>query len=168
MIGGTLSRYFGLRFLSAVLAVFLGVFALLAIVDFVELMRRSVGETDASVWVIWKTSFFRVPQITERVMPFAVLIGAMSCYLNLSRRLELVVARSAGMSAWQFVAPAIVVALLLGLAATTIYNPVAAMLNERSKRLEVEIGGPAAQRPRRPPPPAGRSVWSCCGRLPAI
>jgi lipopolysaccharide export system permease protein len=145
MIGGTLSRYFGLRFLSAVLAVFLGVFALLAIVDFVELMRRSAGETDASVWVIWKTSFFRVPQITERVMPFAVLIGAMSCYLNLSRRLELVVARSAGMSAWQFVAPAIVVALLLGLAATTIYNPVAAMLNERSKRLEVEISGRSPQ-----------------------
>ena len=30
MIGGTLSRYFGLRFLSAVIAVFVGVFALLA------------------------------------------------------------------------------------------------------------------------------------------
>jgi lipopolysaccharide export system permease protein len=145
MIGGTLSRYFGLRFLSAVIAVFLGVFALLAIVDFVELMRRSVGETNASIWVIWRTSFFRVPQITERVMPFAVLIGAMSCYLNLSRRLELVVARSAGMSAWQFVAPAIFIALMLGVAATTIYNPLAAMLNEKSKRLEVEIFGNTPQ-----------------------
>ena len=48
----------------------------------------------------------RVPFLTERIMPFAVLVGAMSCYLNLSRRLELVVARAAGMSAWQFVAPA--------------------------------------------------------------
>ena len=47
-------------------------------------------------------------------MPFCVLIGAMSCYLNLSRRLELVVARAAGMSAWQFIAPALIVALLLG------------------------------------------------------
>jgi lipopolysaccharide export system permease protein len=145
MIGGTLSRYFGLRFLSAAIAVFVGVFALVAIVDFVELMRRSADDTNASAWLIWKTSIFRVPQVTERVMPFAVLIGAMSCYLNLSRRLELVVARSAGVSAWQFVMPAIVVALLLGVAATTIYNPVAAMLNERSKRLEVEISGSTPQ-----------------------
>jgi lipopolysaccharide export system permease protein len=145
MMSGTLSRYFGVRFLSAVLAVFIGVFALIAIIDFVELMRRSAGETNASAWLIWKTSIFRVPQITERVMPFAVLIGAMSCYLNLSRRLELVVARSAGISAWQFVTPAIVVALMLGVAATTIYNPLAAMLNERSKRLEVEISGSSPQ-----------------------
>ena len=45
-------------------------------------------------------------------MPFAVLVGAMFCYLNLSRRLELVVARAAGISAWQFIAPAIIIAWL--------------------------------------------------------
>ena len=49
-------------------------------------------------------------------MPFTVLVGAMVCYLNLSRRLELVVARSAGVSAWQFMRPAIVIALLIGIA----------------------------------------------------
>ena len=49
-------------------------------------------------------------------MPFSVLVGAMSCYLNLSRRLELVIARAAGVSAWQFIAPAIVIALLIGIA----------------------------------------------------
>ena len=36
----------------------------------------------------------------------------MSCYLNLSRRNELVVARAAGVSAWEFTAPAVIVALL--------------------------------------------------------
>jgi lipopolysaccharide export system permease protein len=74
-------------------------------------------------------------------MPFCVLIGAMSCYLNLSRRLELVVARSAGMSAWQFIAPALGGAFLLGVIATTIYNPVSALLQERSKRYEAELFG---------------------------
>ena len=75
------------------------------------------------------------------MLPFAVLIGAMSCYLNLSRRLELVVARAAGISAWQFVAPAVLVAILLGVAVTTVYNPVSAALRERSKRLEAELFG---------------------------
>ncbi len=84
---------------------------------------------------------FRVPQLAERIMPFTVLVGTMSCYLTLSRRLELVVARAAGVSAWQFVAPAMIVAFLFGTIATTIYNPVAAILHERSKRLEAEQMG---------------------------
>ena len=52
------------------------------------------------------------PQVVERILPFCVLIGAMSCYLNLSRRLGQVVARSTGISAWQFVMPAIVAAFV--------------------------------------------------------
>ena len=84
---------------------------------------------------------FRVPQLSERILPFAVLVGAMSCYLTLSRRLELVVARAAGVSAWQFVAPSMIAAFLFGAVATTVYNPLAAVLHERSKRLEAEMMG---------------------------
>jgi lipopolysaccharide export system permease protein len=141
ILGGTLVRYFGLRFLSAVLLVFVGIFVLVALLDYIELMRRASDVPNVSAILVAKTSFYRVPQVTERVMPFCVLIGAMSCYLNLSRRLELVVARSAGMSAWQFISPAIVVAFLLGIIATTIYNPVAAVLEEQSKRYEAELFG---------------------------
>ena len=145
MVAGTLSRYFGLRFFTAVVAVFVGIFALVALVDYVEMMRRSVGDAER----------VRPDGCQDLVLPGAagdrahhavrVLIGAMSCYLNLSRRLELVVARAAGMSAWQFIAPALIVALLLGVFATTVYNPVAAILQERSKRLEVEMFGGGAQ-----------------------
>jgi lipopolysaccharide export system permease protein len=138
---GTLARYFGLRFLIAVLIVFAGIFALVALIDYVEMMRRAADITNAPVALIAKTSIYRVPQVVERILPFCVLIGAMSCYLNLSRRLELVVARSAGLSAWQFVAPALLVAFVLGIAATTVYNPVSALLQERSKRFEAELFG---------------------------
>src|SRR6202161_3467896 len=65
----------------------------------------------------------------------------MSFYLALSRRLELVVARAAGISAWQFVAPAVIAAFLFGTVATTIYNPVSAILDEQSKRIESEVVG---------------------------
>ena len=77
------------------------------------------------------------PQLTERILPFTVLVGAMSCYLTLSRRHELVVARAAGVSAWQFVALAVVAAFVLGAVATTLYNPVSA----RSKHLEADMQG---------------------------
>lgn len=137
----TLGRYFGMRFLVTVLAVFGGVIFLVALLDSVELMRRTANNENATAFAVLKLSFFRVPIIAERIMPFCALIGAMSCYLGLSRRNELVVARAAGVSAWEFTAPAVIVALLLGVFATLVYNPVAAALQERSKRYEVEIFG---------------------------
>ncbi len=141
VLGGTLARYFGLRFLSAVFLVFLSIFALVALLDYIELMRRASDIPGVSPLLVAKTSIYRVPQIIERVMPFCILIGAMSSYLNLSRRLELVIARSAGMSAWQFITPAVVVAFLIGIFATTIYNPVSAVMQEQSKKLQAELFG---------------------------
>jgi len=141
MIPLTLSRYLAVRFFSVVTAVFAGVFVLVVLIDYVELMRRASDAPNVSAWLVAKTSFFRVPQVTERLLPFAVLVGAMTCYLNLSRRHELVVARSAGMSAWQFVTPALLVALVLGALAATVYNPVSATLREQSKRLEADLFG---------------------------
>jgi lipopolysaccharide export system permease protein len=141
MIAGTLSRYFALRFVASVVGSFLGVIALAAMIDYVELMRRGADWPNATAWLLAKISMYRVPQLTERILPFTVLVGAMSCYLTLSRRHELVVARAAGVSAWQFVAPAVVAAFVLGTVATTLYNPVSAMLHERSKRLEADMQG---------------------------
>jgi lipopolysaccharide export system permease protein len=141
IVTGTLSRYFGMRFLTSVVGSFIGVVALAAMIDYVELMRRGADWPNATAMLLAKISMYRVPQLTERIMPFSVLVGAMSCYLALSRRLELVVARAAGISAWQFVAPAMIAAFIFGAVATTVYNPIAAVLHERSKRLEADMLG---------------------------
>jgi lipopolysaccharide export system permease protein len=141
MIARTLSRYFGLLFLKSVTGTFFGVVTLAAMIDYVELLRRSSDWPKATALILAEISVFRVPQLSERIMPFAVLVGAMSCYLTLSRRLELVVARAAGVSAWQFIAPSMVAAFLFGVVATTIYNPMAAVMHERSKNLEAEMMG---------------------------
>src|SRR5947207_4234692 len=141
MVSRTLIRYFGMRFLGAVISVFFGIFVLIVLVDYIEFMRRASDVPHLSAWMVAKASFFRVPQLTERLLPFSVLVGAMACYLALSRRNELVVARSAGMSAWQFVAPAMIVAFVLGIAATAIYNPLSAVMREWSKKLEAEMFG---------------------------
>jgi lipopolysaccharide export system permease protein len=149
MIAGTLSRYFGLRFMGAVIAIFFGMIALVAMIDFVEMLRRSANIKDVSPLFVAKITFYRVPYLTERAMPFAVMAGAMYCYLNLSRRLELVIARSAGVSAWQFVAPAVLFALVIGIASTSLYNPLSATLREESMRLEAELFGRNVRKPTR-------------------
>lgn len=146
MIGRTLTRYFAGQFLATAVAVFAGIFVLVILVDYIELMRRvsNVPGSTASALFVAQTSLYRVPQVIERLMPFCVLIGAMSTFLTLSRRLELVVARAAGVSAWQFVMPAAGMALVLGLLATALYNPLSAALQERSKYMEAELFGATA------------------------
>jgi lipopolysaccharide export system permease protein len=141
----TLGVYFGTRFLTTFVAIFAGVFGLVMLVDYLEMMRRLGQVPNASAVLIALTSFYRVPQIVERILPFAVLIGAMSSFLSLSRRLEFVIARSAGMSAWQFTAPALIGALAIGIVATAVYNPAAAVLHEQSKRMEAELSGRVPQ-----------------------
>ena len=141
MITKTLSRYFAMRFLGSVIGSFIGVIALAAMIDYVELMRRGEEWPNATAWLLAKISIYRVPQLAERIMSFSVLVGAMSSYLTLSRRNELIVARAAGVSAWQFVAPAMIAAFVFGAVATTVYNPIAAILHERSKRLEADMQG---------------------------
>jgi lipopolysaccharide export system permease protein len=141
MIANTLARYFAGRFLLATISVFAGIFLLIVFVDYIELMRRTANIASASAFFVAQTSLFRVPQLLERLMPFCILIGAMSCYLSLSRRLELVVARAAGISAWQFMMPALLSALVLGLLATTVYNPLSADMQERAKKMEAALFG---------------------------
>ena len=140
MIAGTLARYFGLRFLQATVLTFGGIFLLIALIDYIELMRHS-ADRNVSAWLVARTSLYRVPQLAERVLPFTVLIAAMTSFLALSRRLELVVARAAGVSAWQFIAPALLLAAFIGALTTMLYNPIAAALQEKSKRLELQISG---------------------------
>src|SRR2546422_9221727 len=141
MVAGTLARYFGLRFFGAAAAVFGGIFVLVVLVDYVEMTRHAAKVANASALMVAQISFYRVPQVTERIIPFAALIGAMICYLTLSRRLELVVARAAGISARQFIAPAGVGGLLLRFPATPVYNPMSAGPRGKYKELEGEVVG---------------------------
>lgn len=139
LIGFTLGRYFSLRFLRTILAVFATVFALIYTLDFVELMRRAGDAEGASAALMARLALFRTPTVAEQVLPFAILFGAMASLLNLSRKLELVVARAAGISAWQFLQPGIMVALIIGIVTMMAYNPLSAHLKQRATEVEAKI-----------------------------
>ena len=141
MVGFTLARYLSARFLGTVMGVFGTMFALIYLIDFVELFRRSGDVKGATAYLVAFLSLLRVPSIAEQLLPFSVLFGAMFAFLNLTRKLELVVARAAGVSVWQFLFPPLAVALLLGLFGVTVYNPLSAVFKQRADRLEVKLFG---------------------------
>ena len=148
MVTTILARYFAGRFVIASIATFAAIFVLINTVDYIELMRRAGGLAHVSGLFVAQTALFRVPLSLEKLMPFCILIGAMVSFLALSRRLELVIARASGISAWQFTTPALLSALALGTLATIVYNPLSAEMLERAKGMERKIftdGAPTLQ-----------------------
>ena len=139
LIGATLGRYFAARFLRTILGVFLTVFALVYTIDFIELLRRAGDTAGASTGLMAQLSLYRTPAVAEGVLPFAILFGSMAALLQLSRKLELVVARAAGISAWQFLQPGLFVALGIGVFTVAVYNPVSALMKQRSTEIEAKI-----------------------------
>ncbi|MHC5653243.1 LPS export ABC transporter permease LptG [Stappia sp. ICDLI1TA098] len=139
--GTTLAVYLALRFLGSILGLFLLAAVLIYIFDLLELLRRTGGEDGASLLRIALISLLRVPQLMEQVLPFAVLFGAIAAFLSLSRKLELVVARAAGVSVWQFTAPALIVGLVVGIAAVSVYNPLAVLLRDQSDKIAAGLFG---------------------------
>jgi LPS export ABC transporter permease LptG len=152
LIGATLGRYFSLRFLRMIMLVFGTVFALVYTIDFVELMRRAGDAEGASAGLMAQLALFRTPAVAEQVLPFAVLFGSMATLLQLSRKLELVVARAAGVSAWQFLQPGLLVAFLIGVLSITAYNPVSALLRQQASAIEARIFAKTAG-------PTARDIW---------
>ena len=86
MLTNTLGRYFAGRFVVSALGVFASIFVLLVLVDYIEMVRKTSGLVGVSAVAVAETSLFRVPQLLEKMMPFCILIGALTCYLALSRR----------------------------------------------------------------------------------
>ncbi len=132
MIGRTLGFYFSRRFLTAILGLFLFAAVLIFIFDLLELVRRGGDREGFSIIRVGLISLLRVPLLLEQVVPFAVLFGSIAAFLSLSRSLELVVARAAGISVWQFITPALLVGLMLGVLTITVYNPLAVYLRNQS------------------------------------
>jgi lipopolysaccharide export system permease protein len=141
VIGPTLARYFSRAFARTVLMVFGLMFLLIYLLDYVELLRRAGDSRTASAANLALLCLLRVPFVIEQVMPFIVLFGAMIAFIGLTRRLELVVARAAGVSVWQFLLPPVAVVLLFGLLATGAFDPMSASFKQRADRLEGKLFG---------------------------
>jgi lipopolysaccharide export system permease protein len=153
LLVSTFGRYLTRRFARSILGVFGTFFFLVLTLDFVELMRRAGDSPLATTPKVIQLALFRAPAVAEQIFPFAVLFGGMFALLTLSRKLELVVARSVGVSAWQFLQPAALVAMLIGLISIMIYNPLAAEMKRRATSLEAAIFARAGQAT------SGQDIW---------
>jgi lipopolysaccharide export system permease protein len=135
----TLSAYIAARFFGWFSAVFGAMAVVTFLLDYVELVRRGGTRADATLWLLFKMAGLQLPQTAQQALPFAILFGTMLAFWRLTRSNELVVARAAGISVWQFLTPAVIVALLVGVFAVTVFNPFASLAEARFDLLNARV-----------------------------
>jgi lipopolysaccharide export system permease protein len=138
---GTLSRYIARRFLMTIAVIVVSVFALILIIDFVEQFRKYSDRAEFTGWTSLKLAAMHTPAILEDILPFIFLFGTIICLINLSRKLELVVARASGLSVWRFLGSPLVIAVLIGIASSTILNPLATAFTNSAAEIESSLRG---------------------------
>ncbi|RWL97866.1 MAG: LPS export ABC transporter permease LptG [Mesorhizobium sp.] len=138
-MGWTLGRYFFFRYVSITFWFFLGLLALVFLIDFTELSGRTTGLPGFTYGTAFAISALRMPMIMLQTVPFVGLFSAMATLVSLNRRYELVIARSAGVSAWQFLFPCCVGALMFGVLSVAVMNPIAAHGFSWSEQMENDL-----------------------------
>ena len=124
-IARTLSAYLGRQFLAWCGAVFGVMLTITFLLDYLDLIRRGGTHPEATLGLLLEMAALKLPHMSQEVLPFGILFGTMLAFWRLTRTNELVVARAAGVSVWQFLTPAIMFALVIGVLAVTVFNPIA-------------------------------------------
>src|SRR5689334_3330802 len=144
----TLSRYIVRQFALQVFGMLLALSGLVAMFDFIELLRRSTSLPDATFGVVSQIALLRLPYIAMQILPFSVLLGGILCFWRLTRSSELIVARASGVSAWEFLAAPTLCAFLFGVIATAGVSPVSSVMLAKAESMENAYlrssGGPLA------------------------
>lgn len=138
-LGKTLSAYIARHFFGWFCGVFGAMVVITFLADYIELIRRGGSRRQATLGLLFEMAALQSPQTAQEVLPFAILFGTMLALWRLTRNNELVIARAAGVSVWQFLTPAVLVALLIGIFAVTIFNPVASVAAAAYEKLDARI-----------------------------
>src|ERR1700749_2184862 len=109
------------------------------LLDYIELLRRGGNRIQATWGTLLEMAALKLPHTAQDVMPFAVLFGTMLAFWRLTRSNELIVARASGVSVWQFLTPAILSALVIGVVAVGVFNPFASAMQATYEGLENRI-----------------------------
>ena len=132
----TLSLYISRQFITAVLGMIAALAGLVALFDFIELLRRSATKPDATFGLVAEVAGLRLPFEAIQILPFAVLLGGILSFWRLTRSSELIVARATGISAWQFLAAPLACAIGLGALATAAVSPLSSAMLSRAEMLD--------------------------------
>jgi lipopolysaccharide export system permease protein len=129
----TLGLYISRQFTLCALGMLAALTGLTSLFDMIELLRRAATHPEATFGLVSEIEALRLPYLMLQVLPFAVLLGGMLAFWRLTRSSELIVARAAGVSAWEFLTGPVICALFLGGIATAGITPASSAMFARAE-----------------------------------
>lgn len=133
-----LLRYFSRQYLVTLIAIGAMLLSLVYFLEIAELFRRASDKANVTGGLILWMGITKLPETGQKLLPFIILFGAIATLWRLTRRQELVIARTAGLSVWQFTRPLLLVAFVIGVLNTFVLSPMSATLLSSYKRLETK------------------------------
>ena len=131
----TLYRYLAVQFLIGVTLIY-SIFLMLAFsIDIVDLLNRTARHNVPTSTAIGM-AVLQLPNLGQKMLPFAILLGGVFTFVRLSRSRELVATRAAGVSAWDFLLPPLTVAVFIGVFTVTVFTPISARMFSQFAGLE--------------------------------
>lgn len=135
----TLFGYIARQFLVWFTGTFIMIVLLIFVGNLIELLRRAAAHPEIAIGTLTEMAALQLPYTAQQVMPFAVLFGSIFALSRMTRSQELIVARAAGVSVWQFLMPSITIAFLIGAVGVTLFNPLASSLQATFKQMEARL-----------------------------
>jgi len=123
-----LHSYFARKFLWTFLGIFAVFVLLLALIDLVDELQDF---PDLPFLQVAEIVALNLPHANYEILPLVIILATVALFLRLARSSELVVVRAAGRSALRALAAPITVALLIGLLAISMFNPIVAAASKR-------------------------------------
>lgn len=134
-----LGRYIGRQFGLWLLSIMFTFSFLVAVFDYIELMRRAKNRMEITNHLIAKMVLFHVPLTVQQLMPFAIFFAASLTIWRLGRTAQLAVMRSSGASIWQIATPMMVVTFGYIAFNLGVLNPVGASMMSKFEKMEQKL-----------------------------
>lgn len=132
----TMSLYLARTYFKNLLLLLFALMGIIYFFDVVELIRRASKLDNVPLVFVLQMGLLKLPEVTQVLLPFAVLFSAIFTFWSLTQKLELVIVRSAGFSPLHFLMPVLAVAVLTGFLQMSVLNPAGAYLIGQYERLE--------------------------------
>ncbi len=108
-----LAWYLARSFLVRSLAVLMGLVVVLMMLDLLGESGDILAAPGNGEAELWRYAGLRIPQLIERFMPFALLLGTLITLATMNQNSEIISMKAAGISAHQIIAPLIATSLLV-------------------------------------------------------
>ena len=135
-------KYFTKELLKYCLLALLAFVTLIFFIDIIELFRRSSNKVGvvhlikANLTDIIGMAGLKIIGNMEKVIPFSVLIGSITCFNQWRKKNYYITSRTFGISLWRTVFPVSIIMFIIGIISIFLLNPLSSILNKKYDKLQ--------------------------------